>query len=236
MALSKEQAADKVRKLLALAGSAGTEGEALAALAQAQRIMCDYELSAEDAAAASEEMTRTVLFRAPGKYLPSFLTDLAWTCGQVNGVEIVWIGTMIEAYGQASKIALVSVMFSHMRDQVDKLADECKEAKGKAGKRAFRAGCVSRIRDRLRESRRQAEAEAAERIAALPPGPVREVRETALAVYRGLLSKAKEYAKQRCGKIRSASASGAPTRDANARSLGYQAGGRVAFTSAPALK
>lgn len=235
----------RLAHLLTLAANAGTEGEAAAAYAAAQRLMTAHQLQPEDAAQAPE-FAREILYVAEGAYLPSWTMSLATALASANKCNAVHADVPrdgrkapgIAVYGLASTLAEVRHMFDHIRAQVDRLADACKAARGKAGKRAFREGAVECIGDRLDAAARETEAEAQARAQALPEGPARTLAETALAVYRSLPERIVDFRKawlDAHGMRNTRRPGAAPTLDDAAREAGYEAGRRVAFTGNRAL-
>lgn len=237
----------RLAHLLTLAANAGTEGEAAAAYAAAQKLMTAHQLSPEDGAT-TPEFDREILYVAEGAYLPSWLMELAKALASANKCQVAHAGAGtagnpgdcpgIAVYGQPAVLAEIRHMFDHIRAQVDRLADTCKAAKGKAGKRAFRAGAVECIGDRLDAAAREAEAEAQARAEALPPGPVRELAEAALVLYRSLPDKVRDWRNEwlAARAMKPTTRRGArPTVDDQAREAGYAAGQRVAFTGRRAL-
>lgn len=120
----------RLAHLLTLAANAGTEGEAAAAYAAAQRLMTAHQLQPGDAAQ-PPEFAREILYVAEGAYLPSWTMSLATALGNANKCNAVHATVQgdrgvshpgIAVYGQTTTLAEVRHMFDHIRTQVDRLA------------------------------------------------------------------------------------------------------------------
>lgn len=150
-----EKVIAKIRHLRELAARAGTQAEAEAAAAMADRILQEYRLSEADLA--DKEAPKEKVEKS-GQNLKEFAgsvnkahTSLACVLAEhydcYTYTHYSRNGNYMPIYGRESDIAIVRYMYAWLVIEMERLA--LKE-KGKAGRHAFRLGMVSGIENALR--------------------------------------------------------------------------------------
>ena len=167
--LTKEQAraAEKAHKLLALANGGATEAEAEAAIAKAQQIMLEHNLSmalieragktAEDGARIKDGRNKSLMFTWKRDLLASVceanfcMLFIRWE--RTRSKENIAKG--YEVIGRESNVAAVHVMFDYLLNTIERLiVDACglsPQERYSKWAHSFRVGCAVRLGERLIE-------------------------------------------------------------------------------------
>lgn len=150
--MTRTEMLEKVRKLLALAGS-DNEHEAAAAAARAASIMERYEIEAADLGNLDdepEEIEETT-FDDHGGRLTRWRAVLASILAQASGCAVYTVGGRIQIVGKPSDVERAGILFRYCREEIERLAIRHARGQGRAYANAYRHGCVSAIGTSIRQ-------------------------------------------------------------------------------------
>ena len=176
--MDKHKIVDRIRKLLALAGNAGTEHEAANAAEQAARLMETYEIEEAElrvleSARRNDPIERA--FAVPGgeaKKRVAWKSSIAWAVARRFGCRQYWRGASIRLFGRQSAVQAASYTCQYLWTEVDRLAAVAVRAADveaadyycngrwtekpatRAWKNSFRLGAAATIARRLAEMTR----------------------------------------------------------------------------------
>jgi len=143
----------RVRKLLALANSANPN-EAANAAAQAQRLMDEYRLSTGDVSVGVDDpMTSAFIDDAGRKRAPVWRMRLFANVAKANACFPVRVGSRMRLVGRASDVEFACYLFTHLSNEVDRLAAREARGQGRTWANEWRNGCVTTLRERLAADR-----------------------------------------------------------------------------------
>lgn len=156
--MTNEEALDKVRKLLALAGSEN-ENEAALAAARAQAIMDKHQISQasldvqEDGGAIGEETLDATRATWRGR--------LAVVVAKANGCKVWKDDGTIQIAGRPGAVNATRYLFDYCAKTIDRLAGNHK-GNGRTFLNNYRLGCVDAISTAVREEKERTRAAAYE--------------------------------------------------------------------------
>ena len=219
---------ERIRKLLVLA-ERGTEHEATAAAAAAQKLMATHRLTeailAVGTDAKDEEVTNTTMERFPKRSV-SWKSILAVKICRANACKsyesLTDRGLEIRIVGPETVSNTVSQLYCWLVAEIDILASKEAMGRGKAYANAWRLGCAVRIGNRVVEAAQQArdsaeeEAKAAAALEAGAPGTGLARVNAALAKLESDMTRVQEV-------VKGLSLQYKPTPKTSSRS-GYEAG------------
>lgn len=160
MAMTREEAIQKVQKLMALAGSDNVH-EAAAAAARAQEILRRYEIDAAMLSTAAAE---------PEEDIEDFMKKGAPLDGDKYGKAVNWKATLanvissnhqcktftsggaINIIGQPSLVETVRYIYAMLVEEIDKLTDKNGKGCGRTWRNNYRYGAVAAIREKFEEA------------------------------------------------------------------------------------
>lgn len=153
---------NKIKRLLALADGAASDGERLAALTQVQRLMLRYNLDAAAVEQADhtddqfhEEFVDT--YRRRTAWLDPILTLLAEFFFVQPFFEQRADDTKVMLFGEPHNVAVGAYVYCFLdRTFRDKWRARCRERRSRAGCRSYCLGMAAAIRETLLEEHRQA--------------------------------------------------------------------------------
>ena len=160
--MNTEQAINRIKKLLAMAGDASNPYEAAMAAGRAQEMMSKHRIDAAqvqgEADKPIEAVEMDVLFATTGKQRPRWKGRLAMALGEANGIHIYWAWTTdqgqyvrcIKAVGQPSVVQVTAFTFQFIVAEIDRLAKR-KGGCGRTWLNNFRLGAVKEVSDRVTE-------------------------------------------------------------------------------------
>lgn len=172
---SHDKLADRIRKLLALAGNNPSEAEAASAMERAAALMTEHNLTmAEVEALGSAD--RRVEQRYEGQRGRQTWARSIWgAVARLNfcfyfyhrpsprgGFERVaggtkWVdphrGDLHVVIGMRANVVSTQVMAQYLIETIDRLARECPDIRGPHDHYAFKMGCARRLAERLRQLR-----------------------------------------------------------------------------------
>lgn len=234
---------ERIRKLLVLA-ERGSEHEATAAAAAAQKLMAAHSLTeallAVDTDSKDEEIADSVM-EGFQKRVVHWKGILANMLSRANGCEAYWHrsarGLELRILGTKSVSDTVCQLYCWLVVEIDRLAARETVGMGKAYAHAWRLGCATRIGDRVLEAAEQAreaaetEAKAIAALEAGKPGTGLARVDAALARLKSDMTRVQEVMKQ--FKFRK----GAPSKTSNLYGYvdGFIAGNRVNLSGSTSL-
>lgn len=157
--MSKQEALDKVRKLLAKANdSAVDEAESAAFAAKAQQIMDRYRIESFMLEKSKEEVEETEEIKDwadpldPSRRMPSWRVALSQGIAHANGCQVYYSGCGgLNIIGCASDVEMVRYMYAFCVGQVDRMAKAFK-GNGRRWITSWRYGVASTVCKRMKES------------------------------------------------------------------------------------
>ena len=153
--MTREQALDKVKKLLALADRAGTQGEAQAALAQAMALATKHGITEQEARA--EENTKeqwTLVYRA--KRTPYHIKNLIDGVAKMCGCMMFLGDDGIYVWGRASDRMVAKTIALATIDTMHAWHDRTERKRGKSvDKPSFCLAFVDQLLERLQEAQNE---------------------------------------------------------------------------------
>jgi Protein of unknown function (DUF2786) len=187
---SSEKLADRIRKLLALAGNNPSEAEAAAAMERASALMADHNLTMAQVETLGTDDERVQEWEEASGRRQTWARDI-WdavaksnfcfycfhTAGYgfhlrpVGGGRVVGVKHKNDLHiviGTRGNVDATKVMASYLVETVERLARECKEVRGVHEKHAFKLGCARRLKVRLATLRAERRAEKAKETSASP--------------------------------------------------------------------
>lgn len=154
---------DKIQKLLTLAkNKAATPAEAATAMATAQRLMAEHQITQLDLDGPVEEITRGAMCRVRQRHT-QWKVYLADQIARVNGCRILVMRRSLSLFGRESDRQVVEYMFTYCVRQIDQLVKRYKgtvdldtgvHCVGKDWANSFRWGCAQTIVTRMWAERR----------------------------------------------------------------------------------
>lgn len=161
--MTRDEAIDKVRKLLALAeGEGATTGEAANAAAAATALMERYRLASAEVAVAAEddEAIAEGTLLVEGLRLDGWIRFLLVAVAKTNSCRSLLQSHVggkksLRIIGRPSDSAVAQYTFAYLRREIDRLADEHRGA-GRSYLNAFRIGAVSEVSKRLSQAKTEA--------------------------------------------------------------------------------
>lgn len=234
---------ERIRKLLVLA-ERGTEHEATAAAAAAQKLMATHQLTEAILSVGTDAKVEEVITTSMESFASHVATwkgSLATQLGRANACEVyIWRssrGPELRIIGPESVSNTVSQLYLWLVAEINQLAAKEAQGQGKAYANAWRWGCADRIGKRVMEAARQARKDAEEEAKAVA---VLEAGEpgTGLARVNAALARLEsDFARIQEVKKQLHLRKGAPVRT-NSRSgyeAGLEAGDRINLSSAASL-
>jgi len=164
--MNREEAIDKVRKLLALnEGSGATTAEAANAAAAATQLMERYRLASAEVEAPEEE-DEAIVESAPlveGKRLQGWFRMLVGSVCVHNSCRSLLRSGMgmsrLLIVGRTSDVAVTEYMITYLRREIDRLAAQ-HVGMGRSYLNSFRLGAAVEVRKRLEAARLEARRDA----------------------------------------------------------------------------
>jgi hypothetical protein len=192
---------DRVKKLMALAGSPN-EHEAQTAAAMAARLMLDHKIEQsmlETADDTDQPLQTTEEVIDASKAHAKWKSWLAGALCSANSCHAMICGGGLTVFGTHNDVATTRYMFAYLTRVINRLANA--HSGGRSGANAFRLGAVSAISERLRADRAQHEAAIKQASAASATALVR-VQSDALRVKSAFEARTKGFRAGRARKSR----------------------------------
>lgn len=163
--MTKDEALDKVAKLLRL-GQSSNPNEAAAAAARAQDLIDRFELESalaaedergeelegDDAYDEDVEICDHIRFES-SKKLPTWKWDLAWAVSSPNACRpwATWTGRTkhVCLIGRPSDVRKCRYLYQYLAAEIDRLAKTEGRGKGRRWSNSFRLGAVATVKGRL---------------------------------------------------------------------------------------
>jgi Protein of unknown function (DUF2786) len=190
--MTVEKIAERVRKLLALAGNNPSEAEAISAMERASSILAEHNLETAEVGVSGSTDTERVKEERDGDSPRQTWARIIWDAvARLNfcfhtyqtprpdgGFERLAGGILRNTTGHRGdrhfiigtrgNVAVTIAMATYLVETVERLAREYEEARGVHAKHAFKLGCAARLADRLRELKQERMRAKAEGSAAVP--------------------------------------------------------------------
>lgn len=239
--MKKQKAADKIRKLMAHAESAeklGSEAEAAAFMAQAQRLMAQHKLEMTEVEWEESESDREPehTYLDPSEWgekvkkstVPTWVQRLAKWVARAHQCDSLGVqgSNRLIFIGSTEDVKVTTAVFVHLRGEAERLANNGYSRAYKAGKRtkgffgSFYDGFVEAIQERVLATERELRD---------------EVGETAMVRLDGQLAKVETYM-QRTFNIRTKKSRGRKHHNLDAREQGRRAGKKAELGSSKTKK
>lgn len=220
--VNREQAMEKVRKLLALAESEN-ENEAAAAMGRAQAIMAKFQIETASLEIEPEESEGPIETWDDPLDVSSatWRRHLARVLCDANGCFVFRSGKETRITGRAGAVSTVRYLFDFCCREIDRLARE-HGGNGRTWLNNYRLGCVDAVRAAVKEAKDRARSEAYE---AAGGGSELVVVDRALARIDEEAKAVEDYVRSR---VQLSAASGSSyQRNASARAQGARDGRNI---------
>jgi len=153
------QIIDRIRKLLALAGNAGSEAEATLAASRAAEMMAKHEIHEAELSLGSPNEPRTPEPIDSRHQATSTTKKVAWHMAVLGGVarsygaHTYWSRGKVMLFGRLTAVQSATYTGQYLMRAIEQIADEeaPSSAFGRAYRNAFRLGAARRIAARLDE-------------------------------------------------------------------------------------
>lgn len=143
---NREELYDRLRKLLALAGSDNPH-EAALALAHAQALATRHEIEIADLGETPKEsIEESVFYENTGTRMIHWKLRLAGVLCRANGCDIYYSGPRVHVAGRPSDVKRAAMLFGECSNAIERLARTQARGRGKRFAQSFRLGCVDAIR------------------------------------------------------------------------------------------
>lgn len=176
--MSRDAIIERIRKLLKLAGNAGSEAEAALAADRAADLMAKHEiheamLATEGASEirTPEPIEKCHRVTATSKRV-AWHMNIAGAVDETYGAQAYWYGGNVVLFGRLSAVQAAAYTIQYLIREIDRLTDRLAAGQSRAYRNAFRLGCSSRVAARIREEHAKREEE---RKRAAARGAAREV-------------------------------------------------------------
>jgi Protein of unknown function (DUF2786) len=157
--MGEDKIADRIRKLLALAGNNPSEAEAAVAMERAAALMAEHNLTMMEVEAVSEtERIETHYDKQRPRQ--------TWARGIWNAVATLnfclyyyqtpqppQVGDRYSLIGARANVVSTQIMAQYLVETVERLARECPDISGMHDYHAFKLGCARRLAERIRRLR-----------------------------------------------------------------------------------
>ncbi len=159
---------DRLAKILNLAAKAGTQGEAEAALAQAQRIMAEHNLTREAVAAHEQAAAAESFAKAPRRVAKTVPFECAIAAGlvgrfwNVTPIRVIDAqGSRLEFFGRETDAAVAAYVYDFLLGAFRRAWKEHKARTGAPDRdrKSFLHGASTALREKLQAEHAQGEAQ-----------------------------------------------------------------------------
>ncbi len=159
MNAASEKLADRIRKLLALAGNNPSEAEAAAAMERAYALMTEHNLSMAQVSTLGTDDERIHERHEGQKARQTWARSIWGGVARLNFCRYFYTRSLRSdlhsLVGTRANVAATQVMALYLVETVERLARECEGISGVHDHHGFKVGCADRLVERLNDLQEQ---------------------------------------------------------------------------------